>query len=95
MPGAKRRKVAQVRHGITAKAIKAWRQGDFHGLNPIARNRAAPDQPIRRAPAPCEGETPWCAVTRPREVELRRPLIELAGPLGRIGRHGEPLEPRK
>jgi hypothetical protein len=37
-------------------------------------------------------KTPW-GNSWPGAWELRRALIEVAGPPGRVGRHGEPLGP--
>jgi hypothetical protein len=80
---------------ITAEAARAWLAGDFHALN--AQFAVLPcdwspfDVPDRGAPPSWESQhriPGWR-----RAQELRRSLIEAAGPPGRFDRHGQPLGP--
>jgi hypothetical protein len=88
-----RRRIAPSRAGISVKAIQAWQIGDFHALN-----RELGVRPWQWSPFDVQGTEP--DYSRPdhawdRAMELRRRLIELAGPAGRVGRHGDPLGPTK
>jgi hypothetical protein len=80
---------------ITAEAAEAWRQGDFHLLNRLLAfypHQISPFDAGGRPPK--EGElNPGYAATWPRAAEMRKRLIEVAGPPGHWNRHGEPLGP--
>jgi hypothetical protein len=80
----KRARRARERGGITAAALAAWRRGDFSGLNTALGIRPWQASPFDAVPkdAPRGGETGLYAESWPRAAELRRQLIELAGPLG-------------
>jgi hypothetical protein len=85
--------------GISAAAAEAWRVGDFHevhrefGLAPgdwspfdVSGNGSAP-------PAWLVRKGSWQLASWHRAVELRRVLLEVAGPPGRHDCHGTPLGP--
>jgi hypothetical protein len=82
--------------GISAAAIEAWRTGDWHGLNRllgIAPCDVSPFDAVGPLPSWCRtSSTCWCA-SWPRGAELRKTLLEVAGPPGRYDRHGQPLGP--
>jgi hypothetical protein len=88
---SKRRKLASRQVGLSARAIEAWRIGDFHGLN-----RALAIRPWQASPFPTrltalgvdQGSYPIAQSGHPawhdlncygRAQELQRALIEAAG----------------
>ena len=92
----KRRKISHRAIGISAAAVEAWREGDFHGLN-----RALGIMPHQESPFHVYREAPpdWLRSGEQDRREywaqawdLRCRLLE-HGPPGRVGRHGEPLGP--
>jgi len=95
MAGTKRRRIGPRQHGLTPRALEAWRVGDWHTLNAELGIRPWMVSPFDAAARPTRDDgSPW-AQSWPRAAELRRRLIEAAGPPGRVGRHGEPLGPRR
>jgi hypothetical protein len=93
----KRTRRARERSGITPEAVTAWQAGDWHGVN-----RALGVKPWQVSPFDVDGPKPptWAADNAwaeswPWAWEARKALIELAGPPGRVGRHGEPLGPAR
>jgi hypothetical protein len=81
---------------ITHEAASAWVQGDFHLLN-----RCLGIRPWMVSPFDASGPRPpaWARALEPwteswaRGWELRQALIAVAGPPGRMDRHGRPLGP--
>jgi hypothetical protein len=100
----KRRKLTPRTIGISSAAIAAWREGGFHTLNRelgIGPHQHSPFDATRATPPPwiqdnwntdLRGGLSGVAGWR-HAWGLRQRLIELAGPPGRVGRHGEPLGP--
>jgi hypothetical protein len=77
---------------LTAKALEAWRIGDWHGLNRELGLNVHETSPFdARAPTPPE----WAGASYRWAFELRQALIEQGGPPGRVGRHGDPLGPAR
>jgi hypothetical protein len=92
-----RRKRASRRIGLSAAALEAWRQGDFHGVNRdlgIRSWEVSPFDATEPEPPEWSDGGPWHH-SWPRAWELRQALIEAAGAPGEVGRHGEPLGPAK
>jgi hypothetical protein len=93
----KRRKLVPRKAGISAAALEAWHVGDWHGVNRelgIRLWEVSPfDAPAHNRP-PDDDRTPH-AESFAKAAELRRRLIELGGPPGRVGRHGDPLGPAR
>jgi hypothetical protein len=83
----KRRKRVPERIGISADAIVAWQEGDFHGLARALELRPwqIPPWPLRMGGLGVDPDRPppqpwdaW-ASSWPKAVELQRVLIEAAG----------------
>jgi hypothetical protein len=97
----KRTRVTRTTAGqITAEVCAAWQAGDFHLLNRLLQVWPWQASPFDAVGAPPERgtfgtETTLYEQSWPRAVRLRRQLIELGGPPGRVGRHGQPLGPAK
>jgi hypothetical protein len=93
----KRRKLASRRIGLSAAAISGWQIGDYHMVNRelgVRPWQVSPFDAGGNLPGRCTPGDAWCA-SWPRAVELRAALIAVAGPPGRMDRHGQPLGPAK
>lgn len=77
MATKRRRKHAQQPHGITAEAIRAYRDGDRGGLNRALGIRPWEVSPLdavsEALPAWCSSSSPWGA-SWPKAYELRKQL---------------------
>jgi hypothetical protein len=92
----KRKKLAPERIGLTEAAIEAWRTGDFHALNRelgILPHQISQFDAIRDRRLAASTDSVW-ARSWPKAVELRKRLILVAGPPGRMDCHGAPLGQR-
>ena len=91
MPTRRRKMAPDKRTGLTPKALEAWRIGDWHALN---RELGLDVQDIA---VRCDVSRAAGIARRSyrRAFELRAALIDLCGPPGRVGRHGNPLGPAR
>jgi hypothetical protein len=100
--GTKRRRLANRQIGIpyiSAGAVEAWRIGDWHGLYEALGLDAMTPSPFDVSEDDNPADPPrglFATLEDPvelwqRSLALRRRLIDLAGPPGRVGRHGVPL----
>jgi hypothetical protein len=93
----RRHKIAPERTGLTQAAIEAWKAGDFHALNHelgIGPHQISPFDAISARPLATSTDSVW-ARSWPKALQLRKRLMLVAGPPGRMTIHGEPLGPAK
>jgi hypothetical protein len=95
--GTKRNRRTVARTGITPEALTAWQQGDYHLLNKALG--IPPWQPspfdVRRPEPPDYAVGMLYGDAWPRIWARREVPLDMGGPPGRVGRHGEPRGARK
>jgi hypothetical protein len=92
----KRTKRPLQRHGLTEAVLEAWHVGDKHKLAMalgIGPHQVNPFDALTDRP-PADDRSAW-AQSWPHAMQLRKQLIEAAGPPGRFNIHGDPLGPRR
>jgi hypothetical protein len=92
----KRARKTPIRVGIPPRALEAWRIGDELGV--IRALGLQPWQPspfhVNDPEPPANMAGTMFASSWPHVWELRQALLEMSGPPGRVGRHGQPLGPQ-
>jgi hypothetical protein len=98
MAGTRLRKIAHTHVGISEQACYAWQRGDKHGFyramdimpfdpSPFTIDSAEPPEWVMAR----EDGAAFCPRRWARSWEIRCAMLELAGPPGPSGPHGEPL----